>query len=51
MSPPLLNSYHWRQNELRHFAPKGLSDILLTSKGENKAFPPPSHVLLLELPI
>ena len=28
--------------QLRHFALKGLSDTLLTSRGENKAFPPPS---------
>ena len=26
-----------RQNSLRHFVLKGLSDVLLTSKGENKA--------------
>ena len=26
-----------RQNSLRHFVPKGLSDVLLTSKGENSA--------------
>ena len=31
-----------RQNELRHFALKGLFDVLLTSKEENIAFPPPS---------
>ena len=28
---------------LRHFALKGLSDVLLTSRVENKAFPPPIH--------
>ena len=27
---------------LRHFVLKGLSDVLLTSTVENKAFPPPS---------
>ena len=44
-----------RQNQLRHFAKMGLFDILMTSKGENKAFPPPSPpcniVPLFKLPI
>ena len=44
-----------QQNWLRYFALKGLSDVLLTSKGENNAFPPPSPpynvVPLFELPI
>ena len=44
-----------RQNQLRHFAKMGLFDILMTSKGENKAFPPPSRpcnvVPLFKLPI
>ena len=39
---------------MRHFALKGISDVLLTLKGENKAFPPPSSrcnvVSLFELP-
>ena len=30
--------YNGRQNWLRHFALKGFSNILVTSKGENKAF-------------
>ena len=35
------------QNKLRHYAQKGLSDVLLSSKGENKAFPPPYlHAML-----
>ena len=40
---------------MRHFALKGLSDVLLASKGENKPFPPlspPFNVVpLFELPI
>ena len=44
-----------RQNLLRHFVLKGLSDVFLTSKGENEALPPPSPqsnvVPLFELPI
>ena len=42
--------YNWWQNQSRHFALKGLSEVLLTSKGENKTFPPPSppcNVVLL----
>ena len=31
-----------RQNKLRYFALKGLSDVLLNSKGGNNAFPSPS---------
>ena len=46
---------YWQQNYLSHFALKGLSDVLLTSKAENKAFPPPSppcNVLrMFKLPI
>ena len=34
--------FNRRQNELRHFALKGLFDVLLTSKEENITFPPPS---------
>ena len=49
------DSYNRRQNELRHLALKGLSDIFLTSKEENIAFPPPSPpfnvVPLFELPL
>jgi len=41
------DSYNWQQNELRHLALKGLFDIFLTSKEENKAFPPhPLHSML-----
>ena len=32
-------TYNRRQKQSRHFALKGLPDILLNSKGENKAFP------------
>ena len=46
---------YWQQNYLSHFALKGLSDVLLTSKAENKAFPPPSPlcdvVRMFKLPI
>ena len=46
---------YWPQNYLSHFALKGLSDVLLTSKAENKAFPPPfppcNVVPLFEPPI
>ena len=46
---------HSEENQLRHFALKDFSDILLTSKGENKAFPLPSppcnFVPLFELPV
>ena len=49
------DSYNRRQNELRHLALKGLSDIFLTSKEKNIAFPPPSPpfnvVPLFELPL
>ena len=42
-------------NSVETLRPKGVSDVLLTSKGENKAFPPPSPscnvVPLFELPI
>ena len=42
-------------NSVETLRPKGVSDVSLTSKGENKAFPPPSPpcnvVLLFELPI
>ena len=34
--------FNRRQNELRHFALKGLFDLFLTSKEENITFPPPS---------
>ena len=34
--------YNGRQNWVKHFALKGLSNILVTSKGENKAFSGPS---------
>ena len=34
--------FNRRQNELRHFALKGLFDVLLTSKEKNITFPPPS---------
>ena len=40
---------------MRHFALKGILDVFLASKGENKAFPslsPPRNVVsLFELPI
>ena len=52
---PQEKSYNQQQNELRHFALKGLFDVLLTSKGKNIAFPPPSPPCnvapLFELPI
>ena len=35
----LCSNHNRQQNKSRHFALKGLSDVLLTSKGENKAFP------------
>ena len=35
-------NYNRRQNLLKHFALKGFSYVLQTSKGENKAFPLPS---------
>ena len=42
-------------NSVETLRSKGVSDVLLTSKGENKAFPPPSPpcnvVPLFELPI
>ena len=48
-------SYNRQQNELRHFALKGLFDVFLTSKGEKRALPPPSPpynvVPLFELPL
>lgn len=34
-------SFNRQQNRLRHFAPKDLSDVLPTSKGEHEAFPSP----------
>ena len=37
----LCSNHNRQQNKSRHFALKGLSDVLLTSKGENKAFPSP----------
>ena len=48
--------YNRQQNELRHFAlDQGFFYILLTSKGGNIAFPPPSPpcnaVLMFKLPI
>ena len=47
-------SYNGRQNELRHFTLKGLFDVFLTSKAENKTFPPPfpqcNVMSLFELP-
>ena len=40
-----------RQNEVRHFALNSVFYLLLTSKGGNIAFPPPSNVVpLFELP-
>ena len=52
---PLGRNHNRRQNFLRHFALRGPSDVLQTSKGENKVFPPPSPpcnvVLLFKLPV
>ena len=50
------DSDNWRQNELRHFVQNWAnSSVLLTSKGGNTAFPPPSLpcnvVLMFKLPI
>ena len=44
---PQEKSYNQQRNELRHFALKGLFDVLPTSKGKNIAFPPhPLHAML-----
>ena len=49
------STYNRQQKQLRHFTKMGLFDDLLTSKEENKAFPPPSppcnDVPLFKLPI
>ena len=41
-------SYNPQQNELRHFALKGLFDVFLTSKGEKKALPPPPPIPFIQ---
>ena len=47
--------FSWQQNELRHFTLNWIFYVLLTSKGGNIAFPPPSPpcnaVPMFELPI
>ena len=50
-----MNMLQSATNSVETLRPKGVPDVLLTSKGQNKGFPPPSPpcnvVLLFELPI